>query len=351
MRDWLVSEIRDVFAPSPSARYALDLSERRVTLLERTLGGGRRVRGVARNSSSDFAERLAALRGLASRRRGQAARVDILLPQELSLFRIETFPAEATKDLRREAWRRLETWAPYRAEELCYDVAVLEIDPRSGVLTASAAVAPREIVEEAVRRAASWGFRPGRVSVAAPVQGFPNGPTFLETANEQETTRTLRRFFAALALLALCFGSVGAVRGVVARQDAAAEAEARLAQTQAALAEFAGEREATIALAAAAEAPTTWRQTRYLASERLRALAATLPPEARIEQLLLDGDAARVDLRTEGDVVALTGAVAAALTTTGVFEQARGGLTPTGADGLGPRGWIEATAARREIEP
>lgn len=348
MRDWLVSEIRDVFAPSPSARFALDLSDRRVTLLERTLGGGRRVRGVARNSSADFAERLAGLKRLVARRKGQPARVDLLLPQELTLFRIETFPAEATKDLRREAWRRLETWAPYRAEELCYDVAVLEIDPRSGFLTASAAVAPREIVDEAVRRAVSWGFRPRRVSMATPVEGFPSGPTFLETASELETTRTLRRQLAALVILALCFTAVGAVRGVLARQGAAAAAETRLAQTREALAEVAGERAATIALAAAAERPAQTRRIRFLASERLRALSAALPQEAVIEQVLLDGGAARVDLSAAGDAGALAAAAARALSATGIFEQAQGGAGPTRDAAERTRGWIEATASRRE---
>lgn len=352
MREWLVSEIRDVFAPSPSARFALDLSERRVTLLERTLSGARRVRGVARRSSADFAERLSSLRRMVARRKGQPARVDLLLPQELTLFRIEAFPAEATKDLRREAWRRLETWAPYSAEELCYDVAVLEIDPRSGVMTASAAVAPREIVEEAVRRALSWGFRPQRVSSAAPVEGFPGGPTFLETATELETTRSLRRQLLLLTALAVCFLSVGAFRAVSAQQTAAELAAERLEATRAALVNVAQERDATLALATAAQAPAIARATSFLASERLRAIAASLPDGVRIDQIILEPHAARVDLSADAAAApaidALAQSAAEALMATGVFADARGGQAVSLANRDAARAWLEMRMAVRE---
>ncbi len=344
MLDWLVSEVRDAFAQPDAARFALDLSSRRVALVERTRAGVA-TRGVADHNAPDFDERIRKLRRIVQRNPNAPARVDILLPAELTLYRIETFPDDALSDLRREAWWRLERWAPYRPEELCYDVAVLESDPRTGFVSVAAVVAPREIVEEAVAYVREWGFRPQRVSVAADFEGFPNGPVLFEPANPRRELRALRRRAAALAAIALLMGCLGAYRGVSERESEAAAAEARLAATRTELDAALRVRQATLTLADRSVKPLRARDMRYLAAEKLRAVAAALPEGATVEAVLLDGRLARVS-----GVAPNVAAAVEALERSPVFEAAReaetAGRAP--ADPAGARRFaIEARVSAR----
>lgn len=342
MIEWFVSELKEALAPSEAARFALDLSSKRVALVERT-SGGFVLRGVADHRAPDFEDRLAKLRKLVTRNPRRPARVDLLLPQELTLFRIETFPDEAKSDLRREAWWRLERWAPYKPEELCYDVSVLESDPRTGFISVAAAVAPREIVEEAVQYAASWGFRPQRVSAAADFEGFPSGPVFLEAANPRREMRTLRRRAATLLAAAVLVGCLGAYRAVAEREATAAATENRLAETEQALQSALEVRTATHNLASRSQAPMRARVSRHLAVERLRAVAAALPPEAVLTEVVFDGRAVRI-VGEAPDV----DAVRAALNLSPAFADAIEAETAPYA-AAGPRAFaIEAVTAARE---
>lgn len=314
MIDWLLSEIKDAIAPPEAARFALDFSFRQVTLVERTRSGVR-IRGVADRAGPDFDNAIRRLRRIVARKETRPACVDLLLPLELTLYRIETFPEDAKTDLRREAWWRLERWAPYRAEELCYDVSILETDERTGFLSVAAAVTPREIVDEAVAYAREWGFRPQRVSVATDDDGFPEGPLFLLPGKSRQNMRALRSRALTLFTATMLLVCIGAYRGVIVRQAAADAAEMRLAQTTTELEAAMTVRRTTKELARRSIQPLEARESRYMAVEKMRALSAALPTYSAVYEVVLDG--ARLRVTGESDNVE---AIVARLNQSPVFD-------------------------------
>lgn len=329
--------------PVDSARFALDLSNQRVSLVERT-SRGFRERASVRSSDADFEEQIQAMRRRVARGRGGEARVDLFLPEELTLARVETFPAEARRQLREEAWWRLDSLTPYRPEELCYDVALLGAEPTTGFLNVAIALAPRDIVDEAVAYAKAWGFAPQRVT-AAPLEGFPHGPLFFEVANAAAEIRPLRRAAAGLALAASLLVAIGVVRGVGAREALAEELETRQAEIEAQLADALAVREETLELAFLAVQPLSRRRSAYLTIEWLDAMTAALPPGALVEQIDVDGDHVRIV-----GVAAGADAVLSAVSTVPAIVDARlaAPVRASGVAGAPARFVIEARLRLRE---
>lgn len=313
MKSWLLSELQAAAAPPDQARFALDLSETEVALVDRT-ARGERARRTATLGAPGFDEAIGQLR----RRVGGRGEVDLLLPEPLTLFKIETFPGEARRNLREEAWWRLDSLTPYAPEDLCYDVALLGSDPNTGFLEVHIAVAPREIVDEAVRHAQAWGFTPRRITASAAAVGFPAGPEFLRATDRSAETRSLRKGAAALAAAAVLFGAIGLARGVFEREALAAEATQSRAAAEDALEARLKERGATLDLARRALTPSDLREARPLTVDLMSALAKALPPRTRTDRVLIaDGG-----LRLEG-VAENAAAVLSAVALAPEFEAAR----------------------------
>lgn len=346
MKDWFLSELKSIAAPPEAARFALDLSNQTVALVERRLSGPRERASVA-YGAPDFDDQIAMMRRIASRSGAREARVDILLPQELVLSRIETFPSEARGALRDEAWWRLDAMTPFRPEDLCYDVALLGTEPMTGFLEVHIIVAPREIVSEAVSYARAWGFAPQRIT-AATAEGFPDGPLLLQASNARLETQSLRRsaFWIGVAVVALL--ALGAWRGVDARQAAADAIEARQADAETALAEIEGVRRATLAFAERAQRPIERRRRARTAREWLDSLAAALPPGTLAERIIMSDGLVRV--------VGVTNApegVLSAFESAPAFTQTRQADALRPVDGAAGR-WrfaIEAQVTPLDIEP
>lgn len=317
MSQWFLSELRAIAAPTELARYALDMANQRVSLIERTLGGWKN-RGEAIHGEPDFENRLQAMLGRVARRYGAEAPVDILLPPELTLERVETFPAEARRNLRDEVWWRLESMTPYQAEDLCYDCTIVGVEPKTGFLDVNVVIAPRDIVDEALDYAREWGFSPQRVSTSAPVEGFPHGPVFIEAANQRKETRSLKRLTAGLAAAATLLAVVGVGRAVLERLDIADALEARAAALDEKLAGELATRESALDLLARAGKPDERTRSRRSAASWLKALEEATPEDVVIERLTLVGDR----LRIEG-TGANADAALAALDQSDAFEGAR----------------------------
>lgn len=317
MLKWLAAELKATVEPDDSARFALDLSNQRVTLIEQRMGRIREL-GAALHDSDDFHGDVEALRRMVARKRGAQAPVDLLLPEELTLFRIETFPAEARQNLRDEAWWRLDLITPYRPEELFYDVALLGVEPNTGFLEVHIAIAPREIAEEAIQYARAWGFQPQRVSAPGPAEGFPHGPVFVQAAQRGSETRTLRSSALVMATAALALAVIGVTRGVWERQALADALEAQQTAAESVLKEAQEARDATLSLAGRAIQPAMRRAEGRSALAWLDALAAALPTEAVTDRVML-GDGV---LRLEGSATNAD-AVLAALATTDAFTLPR----------------------------
>ena len=317
MTQWLMSELQALAAPTEIARFALDMANQRVSLVERTLSG-RKHRGEAEHGTPDFEDLIETMRQRVARRHGREAPVDLLLPPELTLTRVETFPAEARRDLRDEVWWRLESITPYNAEDLCYDAAIVGVEPKTGFLDVSVAIAPREIVEEAIAYARKWGFAPQRVSASADIEGFPHGPVFLEAANQRREMRSLKRTAAGLIAASTLMGVIGAGAAVLERQQIADRLEARAAELDSQLAVDLETRASALDLAQRAGRPGARSQEQYNASAWVRALEEAAPPDVVINRLTLVDGMLRIEGATSNADAAL-----AALEQSEAFETPR----------------------------
>lgn len=338
MKDWFVSELRSMFGTHRGARFALDLSQEKVVLQERSADGWV-MRGSASHDADDFEERITEMRAKATGGFGAKAPVDLLLPENLTLYKEDTFPAEGREDIREAAWWRLNVLTRLRPEELCFDVVRLETDADTGFVKLGVAIAQKDIVEEAVAFARQWKFDPQRVTASSEIETFPDGPTFASVEDHHAATRSLRRSAAVLAAAVIVLAVIGVMRGVserVALADAAAEqrveAELHYDDAQAL-------RDASIAFAERAEAPALRRRSDPLTIEWLGALARVLPPNAYAHRILVaDGK-----IRLEG-VAQNADAVLAAVDVAPEFGGARyAAAVDTTADGALQRFAVEAT--------
>jgi hypothetical protein len=152
------------------AKFALDLTNDAVALLERDNGGWMRL-GDARFDDPDLENRLAALRSLAEARAPTGFVTKLIIPNsQILYFDCQvTGPDQATR--RAEIRATLDGRTPYRVDELVFDFS------RAGE-RARVAVAAKVTLEEAEDFARAYGFRP-IAHVAAPEPGnFAGEPFF-----------------------------------------------------------------------------------------------------------------------------------------------------------------------------
>lgn len=342
MKDWLISELRAIAAPQEAARYALSLSEERIVLLERT-GEGDVPLAEARYGSESWESDLKALRRKAGGAR-KPARVDLLLPPELTLARIDRFPGDARKNLREAVWWRLDTMSRHRPEDLCFDAAIVESDPATGFLQVNVAITTKDTVEEALTFANEHGFRAQRISAAAAFDGFPNGPLFHRAARNRSDTYSLRRTAAALAATCLLLALLGGSRALLERNAAASEVEDRRVAAETAFAEAAELRTDTLDLARRAATPAARRKNEPLLVDLVESLGRLLPPTSYAERVVMQGPTWRIE-----GVAANADAVLSALEVSDDFSTARYAAPPRPApDGRGQIFVIEASLRARE---
>lgn len=296
MAGWLVSELNALSRAGGRPTYALDLSTERVALLRRK-GAQRETIDAVDLDADDFSLKLDEMRRRVARRDGAAAEVELLLPEALTLMRVETFPAAAQRSILAETRARLEAMTPYRADELCFDVAVIGKVARGQPFEVHIAVAPQEIVDEAIDYAERWGFTPTRVSASGRQAGFPHGPEFERLGGERGSARPFRRAAAAMAVIALLLGVIGGVRGLAERGGLAAEAEARAEAAEGALVEALAVKTDALALARTANHPSAQRAARRFAVDVMEAVAAAMPPGARADRVLFSPRSLRIEGR------------------------------------------------------
>lgn len=343
MLAWLKSELRQIAEAERRTRFALDMTETDVTLIERGPTGPVR-RGTAVHGDADFDRRIAQLRAIVGI--GDKAPVDLLLPPSLVLYRIDTFPAEASSDLREAVWWRLDTLTRLKPEELVFDVAKRRTDPATGFIELGLAVAPKDMVAEAIDFARKWRFAPQRVTASEAIEDFPDGPHFASVENLKAATRSLRRTTVVLATAAVVLAMVGVSRAVTERTALADAAAAERSITERTMRQASAYRDAVLAYAEDASAAAERRAEKPLAVEWLGALARTLPPGASASRILVaDGV-----IRIEG-VAINPDAVLAAVETAADYGSARYAAALRPAGGAAMRFAIEATIQRDKAAP
>ena len=317
MKDWLFSELQSFAGERRSARYALDLTEERVTLVERTSTGSVEHRSLSHDDDA-FDDHVEELRAIVARDYGDKAPVDLLLPNSLVIERTDTFPADARDDLREAVWWRLETLTKFRPEDLCFDVAFRREDEDTGFLELAIAVAPKDMVEEAVDYARRWNFDPQRVSSSAALEDFEDGPTFASVDQIGDVNIPLKRSALALLAAVVLLAAIGVGRGLSEREALVVDAEEARIEATERLRDVEEIRSSALNYAARAQAPADRRATKPLAVEWLGALARILPPSASATRVVVADGVIRIEGLAEN-----ADAVLAAIETADAFETAR----------------------------
>jgi general secretion pathway protein L len=212
-------------------QIAVDYRERAVELHHRARGGWRTLGTVAVDRDAPAAGRaacLAALRGI----RRNAAEIILRLPGAQVLRRRVELPLAAAENLREVLGFELDRLTPFKSADAAYDFRIAGTDREAQRLTVDLAVAPRALVDEAVRVATDLGLAPDRVGVANGLDAGAGQLNLLSASNDG-SGGFLRRANLALAAL-LCLLLAAAVLWPLHReQGELADLEARLQHSRA----------------------------------------------------------------------------------------------------------------------
>ncbi|MCI4660489.1 MAG: hypothetical protein MRY63_01530 [Neomegalonema sp.] len=305
MKDWLVSELRAMAGPKISAQFALDLSEERVRLLER-VAEGYLLRQVVRHDDPDFEQKIARMRRHVAGRPGGPAKVDLLLPHELTLYRQETFPSVARNDLRNEVLWRLGSITQYAAEDLFFDAVIIGEDAQTGFLQVMVAIALRQSAREAEDFANAHDFVPLRITAAEKAEGFEHGPTFRIAHRRRRDSQSLKAMAVVFACICIVLSGIGVTRSLLARWEVVDTLTQRRQAAEATLAGALEKRASTLALARRAATPMVLRTDEPMALVYLNSLSASLPPLARAERIALKSGQVRIEGFAENADAVLT---------------------------------------------
>jgi general secretion pathway protein L len=216
----------------PRQQLVLDWRERDVLLRLRGRGGWRELGQVVLDAGAPAASRAAArlLRGV----RLRATDVVLRLGAGQVLQRRVELPLAAAENLREVLGFEMDRLTPFKAETVAYDFRVAATDREAQRLTVDVAVAPRAVVDEAVRAVGTLGLSPDRV---APAEGGEAAAfNLLGAAEAAAGGGSLRRLNVLLAVLLLLLLAAAVLWPLQRKQAELAVLEERLDASRAAAA-------------------------------------------------------------------------------------------------------------------
>ncbi|MDH5748308.1 MAG: PilN domain-containing protein [Rhodospirillales bacterium] len=115
-------------------------------------------------------------------RRGKIVTI-LRLPQSKALQKRMILPMAAAENLREVLGFEMDRQTPFKPENVYYDGQIVESDPHKQQIVVEITVVPRDVVDETMRRVASWEINPDRVGVVQveeparriPLNLLPNG--------------------------------------------------------------------------------------------------------------------------------------------------------------------------------
>lgn len=309
---WWISELAGL-VPAPLRRTLLD--DGRLLVVEirgdEVVVAGESAAGVREVGRVDAAAADGARLGKAvaklARRAGKG-RVALRLPAERVLQKTVGLPLAAEENLRQVLAFEMDRHTPFTASEVYYDYRLRSRDHAAQRLSVDLVVAPREVVDDAVARAAGWGVAPDVVDCAG--EARPPGGTINLLPPERGPADGARTWLsAALAVVALALLAAAvaipieqAKRTAEARWALVAEAKARAEAAERLRREIAERRE----------------RERFLI-ERKRASPAVIEVVAALTRLLPD-DTWLLHLQLRDSQLSLTGYSTSASRLIGTIE-------------------------------
>jgi general secretion pathway protein L len=261
-----------------------------------------RVAGVARSDRSDHGQQLAALLQRVNHRRQP---VTICLGGELGLRKVIGLPLAARDDLEQLLRFEMDRLTPFRAEEVYFAQRIVDTDMPNRRIMVELAVAPRSIVDQALRTAQAVGAVASRVELGT---ARPDGGEPLNLLPQQAGDAAgERRLIRALILLAVILAIV-AVAIPLQRQRARLAALAdQVAATRVEAEQSHALREQLDQLTQTGTFLVAEKRRRPMATEVLADLTRLMPDQAHLTQLMLQGGEVQLhgQAATASDLISL----------------------------------------------
>lgn len=213
-------------------QLAVDYRENELGLRRRVGGRWGDLGTVAVDPALPASARAALRERLRGIRRG-GMEVVLRLPAAQVLRRQLDLPLAAAENLREVLSFEMDRLTPFKAEDVAYDFRIAATDREAERLTVDLAVAPRALVDEAVRVAQGVGLSPHRVALAE-----DDGPPFNLLAPDAaaEGGRLLPRLNIALALATCALLGALALWPLQRKEARLATLESQLAESRTAAA-------------------------------------------------------------------------------------------------------------------
>jgi len=266
-------------------QLVLLLSADEIVVLERS-GNRAHVIGSAANGADD---RDAQLRTLLQRAKGRRQPVALSLSGAFGLRKVVNLPLAARDDLNQLLRLEMDRLTPFTAEQVYFAQRIIETDPQNRRIVVELAVAPRNVVDQALQTAQALGVVPARLELGT---SHVDGREPLNLLPQQSTDGGgERRLVRGLIVLALALAVV-AVAIPLQRQRSKLDAlTEQIALTKEAAEQSYALREQLDQLTQTGYFLLAEKNRRSMATEVIAELTRLVPDQAYLEQLLLqDGD-------------------------------------------------------------
>jgi general secretion pathway protein L len=264
-------------------QIVLLLNSDETIVLERT-DDRARVVGVANEDQNERDRQLAPLLKRVNQRRQP---VTICLGDQLGLRKVIGLPLAARDDLEQLLRFEMDRLTPFRAEDVYFAHRIVDTDTANRRITVELAVAPRSIVEQALKTARTLGVAAARVELR------PTRPEGREPLNllpqEAADAAGQRRLIRALVLLALILATVAVTIPLLWQRATLAALTEQVAATRIEAEQSHALREQLDQLTQMGRFLLAEKGRRPMATEALADLTRLMPDQAYLAQLTLQG--------------------------------------------------------------
>ena len=255
------------------------------TVVLQRAGDRASVVGSARTDRSDYlAELVRLLRRIQPRRQA----VTICLGGALGLRKVITLPIAARDDLEQLLRFEMDRLTPFRAEEVYFAHRIVDTDASSRRMTVELAVAPRNIVDQALRTVQAADARVARVELGTPHAGDDREPLDLLPRQPGDAGGD-RRLIRALIVLALVLAVIAVALPLQRQRAKLATLTDQLAASRVEAEQSHALREELDQLTQTGSFLVAEKERRPMTSEVLADLTRLMPDQAYLSQLMLQG--------------------------------------------------------------
>jgi general secretion pathway protein L len=223
-------------------------------------------------------------------RTGRSRRMVLRISAAHALTRVLTLPLAAEKNLRQVVGFELDRLTPFSANQVYYDVTVLERQPQQRRLRVELTVLPRAAADPALTPLRQRGLLPDVLDLV----GSRPGLNLLPPEQRPRRNGWSRRLSAVAMLISLLLVAVAIVLPIWRQHQQVREVLSQIAQIRQAANEALALRDQLDQVMAAAQLLAQKKQAVPSMLELLQELTAILPDDTWVERLQINGDNAQL---------------------------------------------------------